>query len=137
MFIMDAEIDVLARAMITNYPKDAVDRATLRSNAFFVLGRVETSKKWMQVTEEIKKIQAGQRAGHEDESLLIDIVAPEKSNGPLLPSCRPTSHPTARSGRPADIATEHNIAQITESHIPILIAMVAWSEVIWLIALRT
>jgi len=59
---MDGEIDVLARAMITNYPKDAVDRATLRSNAFFVLGRVETSKKWLQVTEEIKKIQAGQDA---------------------------------------------------------------------------
>jgi len=137
MLIPDGDVDALAQHMIKNFPDDAADRAMLRSNAFFVLGRAEMSKKWLQVTEEIKKIQAGQRAAHEDELLLIDTVAPEKSNGRLLPSCRPTSHPAARSGRPADVATEHNIAQITESHIPILIAMVAWSEVIWLIALRT
>jgi hypothetical protein len=57
MFIFDGDVGVLARAMITSYPKDAADRAQLRSNAFFVLGRAETSKKWLHVTEEIKKIQ--------------------------------------------------------------------------------
>jgi len=45
--------------------------------------------------------------------------------------------PRGESGRPADVATEHNIRANNREPIPILIAMVAWSEVIWLIALRT
>ena len=60
MFIPDGDVDVLAQHMINTFPADAADRAMLRSNAFFVLGRAETSKKWLQVTEEIKKIQSGQ-----------------------------------------------------------------------------
>ncbi len=60
MFIPDGDVDVLARDMIKHFPADAADRAMLRSNAFFVLGRAETGKKWLLVTEEIKKIQAGQ-----------------------------------------------------------------------------
>jgi hypothetical protein len=60
MFVPDGDIDVLARDMIKQFPADAADRATLRSNAFFVLGYVEKSKKWLQVTEEIKKIESGQ-----------------------------------------------------------------------------
>jgi hypothetical protein len=58
MFVPDSNVDVLARDMIKEFPADAADRATLRSNAFFVLGYVEKSKKWLLVTEEIKKIQA-------------------------------------------------------------------------------
>ena len=60
MFVLDGDVEVLARAMIKNFPADAADRAALRSNAFFVLGRTETSRKWMQVSEEIERIQAGQ-----------------------------------------------------------------------------
>jgi len=55
MFMIDGEIGVLARAMITNYPKDAADRATLRLNAFFVLGFSEKSP----VAQAIKNIRAG------------------------------------------------------------------------------
>jgi hypothetical protein len=58
MFIPDGDVDVLA--MIRPFPADAADRAALRSNAFFVLGRAETSEKWLRVSEEIKKIQSGQ-----------------------------------------------------------------------------
>jgi len=58
MMVPDGEVDALAQHMIEAYPADAADRAALRSNAFFVLGRAETSKKWLQVSEEIKKIQA-------------------------------------------------------------------------------
>jgi len=57
MFVPDGDIDDLARHMLKQFPADAADRAQLRSNAFFVLGRTATSKKWLQVTEEIKKIQ--------------------------------------------------------------------------------
>lgn len=58
MMVPDGEIDALAQHMIETYPADAADRAALRSNAFFVLGRAETSKKWLQVSEEIRKVQA-------------------------------------------------------------------------------
>ena len=60
MYVPDGDIGTLAQDMIKEFPADAADRATLRSNAFFVLGYAEKSKKWLQVTEEIKKIQAGQ-----------------------------------------------------------------------------
>ena len=55
MVVPDGDIDTLAQHMIKTFPADA-----LRSNAFFVLGRAETSKKWLRVSEEIKKIQSGQ-----------------------------------------------------------------------------
>ena len=59
MFVPDSNVDVLARDMIKEFPADAADRATLRSNAFFVLGYAEKSKKWLLVTEEIKNIIQG------------------------------------------------------------------------------
>ena len=60
MFIPDGDIDVLARDMIKDFLGYAADQATLRSNAFFVLGYIDKSKKWLLVTEEIKKMQARQ-----------------------------------------------------------------------------
>ena len=60
MFLPDGDVEVLARDMLKQFPADAADRAMLRSNAFFVLGRTETSKKWLQITQEIKKIQVDQ-----------------------------------------------------------------------------
>ena len=59
MFIPDGDVDALAQDMINKFPADAADRAALRSNAFHVLGYAEKSRKWLQVTEEIKKMQAG------------------------------------------------------------------------------
>lgn len=58
MMVPDGDVGVLAQHMIKRFPGDAADRAALRSNAFFVLGRVETSKKWLRISEEIKRIQA-------------------------------------------------------------------------------
>jgi hypothetical protein len=58
MMIPDGNVDVLAQHMIKTFPGDAAGRAVLRSSAFFVLGRAETSKKWLLVSEEIKKIQS-------------------------------------------------------------------------------
>ena len=58
MMIPDGNVDVLAQRMIKTFPGDAADRAVLRSSAFFVLGRAETSRKWLLVSEEIKKIQS-------------------------------------------------------------------------------
>jgi hypothetical protein len=60
MVVPDDDVDALVRHMIKSFPADAVDRAALRSNAFFVLGRAETSEKWLRVSEKIKKIQSGQ-----------------------------------------------------------------------------
>jgi hypothetical protein len=60
MMIPDGNVDVLAQHMIKAYAGDAADRAVLRSSAFLVLGRAETSKKWLLVSEEIKKIQSGE-----------------------------------------------------------------------------
>jgi hypothetical protein len=54
MLIPDGPVDVLARDLIKQFPADAADRATLRSNAFFVLGYPERSRKWMLVAEAIK-----------------------------------------------------------------------------------
>jgi len=58
MFFPDGDVDTLAQHMIKQFPVDAADRAALRSNAFFVLGYAEKSKKWRQVAEEIRKIRA-------------------------------------------------------------------------------
>ena len=60
MFIPDGDIDVLARDMIKHFLGNAADQAALRSNAFFVLGYIDKSKKWLLVTDEIKKMQASQ-----------------------------------------------------------------------------
>ena len=130
MMVPEGDVDILARAMIKNFPTDAVDQAALRSNAFFVLGNLETSERWLLVSDEIQKIiQAGQAAGHDGETHLIDTVAPEKS-------C-PTPPPPTTQGKRGDAATKGDIRHMSDNCIPILIAMVAWSEVIWLIALRT
>jgi len=53
----DADVSVLARAMLRNFPTDAADRAASRSSVFAALGRVETSSKWWQVSEEITRLQ--------------------------------------------------------------------------------
>ena len=59
MFIPDGDVDALAQDMVKHYAADAVDRATLFSNALFVLGQAEKSKKWLLVRAEIQKIQVG------------------------------------------------------------------------------
>jgi hypothetical protein len=58
MVTADGDIDVLAKDMIKEFPADAADRAALRSKAFFILGYVEKSKRWLLVTDTIKKILA-------------------------------------------------------------------------------
>jgi hypothetical protein len=63
MNVFDGDVDVLARAMTRNFPTDAADRAAMRSNAFLVLGYAEKSKKWLEVSDEIKKIRAAQPHG--------------------------------------------------------------------------
>jgi hypothetical protein len=136
MMVPEGDVHILARAMIKNYPADAADRAAFRSNAFFVLGHVETSEKWLLVSEEIKKIRAGQAVEPEGGPGLIDTMAPEEGNSLLPVACRANSHPATRTGSLGDAATEPNIARMTESQIPVLIAMVAWSELMWLLAQR-
>jgi hypothetical protein len=121
MFIPDGDIDVLARDMMKHFPTDAADQATLRSNAFFVLGHAEKSKKWLLVTHEIKKIiQAGQKvaAGQDGEP---PSVAP------------PPRIPDEMGMSERDANKKHSMS---ESRIPILIAMVAWSELLWALVLR-
>jgi hypothetical protein len=58
----DADVDVLARAMIRNFPADAAGRAASRASMFAALGRIETSCKWSRVSEEISRIQTGSAA---------------------------------------------------------------------------
>lgn len=136
MMVPEGDVDILARAMINNYPTDAADQAAFRSNAFFVLGHVETSEKWLLVSQEIKKIRAGEPAEPEGGPLISDTMAPEESNR-LLPSvCRANSHPATMAGSSGDAATAQNTARMTENHIPVLIAVVAWLELIWLLAQR-
>jgi hypothetical protein len=55
MIIPDGDIDVLARDMIKHFLGNAADQAALRSNAFFVLGYIDKSKKWLLVTEVASK----------------------------------------------------------------------------------
>ena len=56
--IPDDDVKILAREMIKQFPADAADQATLRSSAFFHMGYVEKSKKWLLVRAEIKGILA-------------------------------------------------------------------------------
>jgi hypothetical protein len=115
MFIPDGTVDVLARDMVKRYAADALDRATLFSNALFVLGQDEKSKKWMLVRAEIEKIQAG----------IIGVLQPriETKKANDQPVC---SKPSLAGGGQNHI----------ESHICILIALVAWSELLWVLLLR-
>jgi hypothetical protein len=134
MMVPEGDVDILARAMIENYHADAADRAALRSNAFFVLGHVETSAKWLLVSDEIKKIQAGEPVEPEGGSRLIDTMAPEESDSLLYSDGCANSYPATRSDSSGNAPTEQDTARMSESHIPVLIAMVAWSELIWLLA---
>lgn len=129
MIVPEGDVDTLARAMIENYHAEAADRAALRSNAFFVLGHVETSATWLLVSDEIKKIQAGEPVEPEGGSRLIDTMAPEERDS-LLHSDSCANSLDSSGNAP----TEQDIARMRESHIPVLIAMVAWSELIWLLA---
>jgi hypothetical protein len=54
--IPNDDVEVLAQDMIKHFPADAADQAALRSSAFFAMGYVEKSKKWMLVRATIKKI---------------------------------------------------------------------------------
>jgi hypothetical protein len=56
--IPDFDIESLAQEMIKHFPADAADQAALRSSAFFHLGYIEKSKKWLLVRALIKKILA-------------------------------------------------------------------------------
>ena len=60
MIVPDGDVEALALHMLKTFPADAADRAAFRSNAFFVLGRRKTSEKWLRISEEITKLQAGQ-----------------------------------------------------------------------------
>jgi hypothetical protein len=131
MFIPDGDVDDLARDMIKHFPADSADQATVRSNAFFVLGYPEKSKKWLLVAAEIKKIQAGGATRQDDVSGPKDVLPPRKSS-PLDLSRYPISHPAATWGEP-DVAQGEGS---TETRIPVLIAMVAWSELLWVLLLR-
>jgi hypothetical protein len=62
MFSADADVTALARAMIRNFPSDAADRAATRSSLFAALGRVETSRKWSCISDEIERILTGAAA---------------------------------------------------------------------------
>jgi hypothetical protein len=57
MIVPDGDVEALAQHMLETFPDDAADRAAFRSNAFFVLGRCDTSEKWLRVSEEIQRIQ--------------------------------------------------------------------------------
>ena len=61
MNIFGGDINVLARAMIKDFPTDAADRAAMRSKAFLVLGYAVNSKTWSDVSEEIERIHAARR----------------------------------------------------------------------------
>jgi hypothetical protein len=122
--------------MIKHFPADAAERAALRSNALFVLGYSEKSKKWLLVTEEIRKIQAGQAALQDSGSHIIDAMAPERNDSTPLPSCWPTSHLPPKWGTPEDMVRIRSMGKGSESRIPILIALVAWSELMWILLLR-
>ena len=54
--ISNADVEVLAQEMVKHFPADAADQAALRSSAFFHMGYVEKSKKWLLVRAQIKKI---------------------------------------------------------------------------------
>jgi hypothetical protein len=56
--IPNDDIEVLAQDMIKNFRTDAADQASLRSSAFFHMGYVEKSKRWMLVRAKIKEILA-------------------------------------------------------------------------------
>jgi hypothetical protein len=56
--IPDFDVEILAQEMIKHFSADAADQAALRSSAFFHLGYVEKSKKWLLVRALIKKILA-------------------------------------------------------------------------------
>jgi len=59
MKIPNGDVGDLARGMIRKHPTEALDRAALMSNMFFLLGRAELSKKWLLVRAEIQRMQAG------------------------------------------------------------------------------
>src|SRR4029450_10859658 len=123
--------------MIKHFPADAADRAALRSNALLVLGYSNKSKKWLLVTEEIRRIQAGQTALQDGgSSLPVEAMPPEGNDRPPLLSYCLTSQPSPRWGWQEDLAPIGSRGKINESRVPILIAMVAWSELMWLILLR-
>ena len=69
--IPDDDVEILAQEMIKYFPADAADQAALRSSAFFHLGYVEKSKKWLRVRAEIKKILANAGADPGPRSIAI------------------------------------------------------------------
>lgn len=80
MTVLDGDVDALAREMIKEFPADAIDRAMLRSSAFFILVYVEKSKKWLRITEEIKKMQAGKDVAAASDGSSCDRRATPKNN---------------------------------------------------------
>ena len=73
LMIPNDDVEVLAQEMIKHFPDDAADQAALRSSAFFHLGYVEKSKKWLLVRAAIKKILAD--AGTDGGARSTAIVA--------------------------------------------------------------
>jgi hypothetical protein len=71
--IADDNVEVLARGMIAQFPADAADQAVLRASAFFAMGYIEKSKKWLLVRAKIKNILAD--TGTDSRSLSIAISA--------------------------------------------------------------
>ena len=65
------DVETLAQEMIKHFPADAADQAALRSSAFFHLGYVEKSKKWLLVRALIQKILADTGANGAARSIAI------------------------------------------------------------------
>ena len=124
MFIPDGGVDVLAHDMVKQYAADAVDRATLFSNALFVLGETERSKKWMLVRAEIEKIQR-----HTEQP----PTEPMKSSDERL-----SQSPSPLVALSSDVGKEREERhqKITEYNVFVLIALIAWSELMWVLLLR-
>jgi hypothetical protein len=58
--IPDDNVEILAQEMVKHFPADAALRASMHSDALSALGYLERSKKWLLVTNEIKKVQDAQ-----------------------------------------------------------------------------
>ena len=125
MFIPDGGVDVLAHDMVKQYAADAVDRATLFSNALFVLGETEKSKKWMLVRAEIEKIQ---------RDIEQPPTEPMKSRGERL--FQSPSPLVALSSDVGQEREERHQKKIAEYNVFVLIALIAWSELLWVLLLR-
>jgi len=124
MLIPDGGVGVLAHDMVKQYAADAVDRATLFSNALFVLGQAEESKKWMLVRAEIEKIQRGTEQPPTEPMKSSDERLFQSPSPPVALSCEVGQERKERHQK------------IAEYNVFVLIALIAWSELLWVLLIR-